>query len=132
LWTHANLNETTHEYLDRFIGGVSIRNLDQLVEMAKKGYLMDNERRNIVTRENIERLRNIPILFIHGGQNAVYAPESTVKSYDMLREQLDASQYERWEFEDRGHLDCWMGKSAYMDVYPLVEQHARKISHLNK
>lgn len=29
--------------------------------------------------------------------------------------------------EDRGHLDCWMGKSAYRDVYPTVADHIDEV-----
>lgn len=94
--------------------------------MATNGFVVNNDLQSLVTVQNIERLRDIQILFIHGGQNAVYSPESTMRSYDSLRDQLDSSHYERWVFEERGHLDCWMGKSSYMDVYPVVEQHARK------
>ena len=125
LWSHICLNETTHENLNHFVGGVSMRNLKQLLHMGTQGYIINNSFESLLTDENIERLRNIPILFIHGTNNGVYSPESTLKDYDLLSDKLDASMYDRWLFDDHGHLDCWMGKSSFIDVYPKVEQHAR-------
>jgi hypothetical protein len=126
LWSHRGLNEATHDNLNSFIGGVSMTNLRHLMFMGSHSYVVDDASRSILTDENIERLRNIPIFFIHGGHNTVYSPESTLKDYDLLRDKFGASQYERWVFEDKGHLDCWMGKGSFIDLYPRVEQHASK------
>jgi hypothetical protein len=94
--------------------------------MGSNGFIVDNNKKSLVTPENLDRLRNIPILFIHGGENTVYTPESTEKDYDLLREKFGSEQYERDLFQERGHLDCWMGKTSFRDIYPAVEIHARK------
>ena len=101
-------------------------NLEQLMFMGSNGFIVDNNEMSLVTPQNLEQLRNIPILFIHGGKNAVYSPESTERDYDLLREKFGGEQYERVIFQERGHLDCWMGKTSFRDVYPAVEGHARK------
>jgi hypothetical protein len=120
------LNDATHDNLDKFVGGVSIPSLQQLMYTATHGWAVDNAFNSLLTEENIERFKNIPIFFIHGENNAVYTPESTKMSYDLLREKFGEAQYERWVFENKGHLDCWMGKGSYLDVYPKVEEHAKK------
>jgi hypothetical protein len=127
LWSHQNFNEATHRDLNNFLGGVSMKNLEQLMFMGTHGYVVDNDENSLLTVENLQRLRDIPILFIHGEKNTCYSPESTMKCYDVLRHTFnhDSSLYERVVFESRGHLDCWMGKQSYLDVYPQVEQHAR-------
>jgi hypothetical protein len=126
LWSHENLNDDTHLHVDRFIGGVSMKNLGQLMFTGLNGYVVDDKSQSLLSQENINRLRNIPICFIHGSNNAVYIPESTMTSYDILRNKFESSNYERWVFEKYGHLDCWMGKSAHIDVFPHVEQHIKK------
>jgi len=103
-----------------------MKNLKQLMFTGTRGYVVDDSSECLVTPDNVARLRDIPIFFIHGGQNQVYSPESTMRSYDILRERFGSSQYERWVFEGRGHLDCWMGVSCNMDVYPRVEEHIKK------
>ena len=127
LWSHENLNEATHENLASFIGGVSIKNLEQLMYMGYHGHIVDNNFRTLLTHENIDRLHGIPIFFIHGGQNSVYSPVSTVRDYDLLLNTMDGqkSLYKRSTFSDKGHLDCWMGHGSYKDVYVQVEEHAR-------
>lgn len=126
LWVHSELNDATHQNLASFLGGVSMNNLQNLMFMGSNGFIVDNNKKSLVTPENLDRLRNIPILFIHGGENTVYTPESTEKDYDLLREKFGSEQYERVLFQERGHLDCWMGKTSFRDIYPAVETHARK------
>jgi hypothetical protein len=109
------------------MGGVSMANLEQLMFMGSNHYIVDNNMASLLTHENLSRLESVPVLFIHGGQNAVYNPMSTLKDYDTLRELYGPSLYERCVFESKGHLDCWMGKASFRDVYPRVEEHARKI-----
>lgn len=101
-----------------------MRHLRQLMYMGTHGHVINNQSDSLVTPENIERLKDIPIFFIHGEKNTCYAPESTMMSYDSLRGHFGGEQYQRWVFEGYGHLDCWMGKGSYLDVYPKVEQHA--------
>jgi len=100
--------------------------LQKLMFMGSNGFVVDNNEISLVTPQNLERLRDIPILFIHGGANTVYSPESTEKDYDFFREMFGGEHYERVVFHGRGHLDCWMGKTCFRDVYPAVETHARK------
>lgn len=98
--------------------------------MGTRGFIVDNDTHKIQDEVNLERLRDIPIFFIHGAKNAVYDPESTVKDLDLLTAKLNGNgeetHFTRKVFEERGHLDCWMGKSSFKDVYPMVEQHARR------
>jgi hypothetical protein len=101
-----------------------MRHLRQLMYMGSHGYVVNNKFESLVTPENIERLKDIPILFIHGEKNTCYAPESTMMSFDSLRKHFGGDNYQRWVFGGYGHLDCWMGKGSYMEVYPKVEQHA--------
>ena len=104
-----------------------MRHLRQLMYMGSHGHVVTNTIKTLVTPENIERLKGIPIFFVHGEKNACYAPESTMMSYDALRSQFGGDNYQRWVVEDYGHLDCWMGKRSYQIVFPRVEQHALEI-----
>jgi hypothetical protein len=93
--------------------------------MGRLGYVHNNDAAStsLVTPENIAKLKGIPIFFMSGSDNAVYTPESTDKSYTTLINQFGSEDYERKIFADRGHLDCWMGATAYLDVYPRVQKH---------
>jgi hypothetical protein len=124
LWTHKNLNSETHEHLDHFLGGTSMRSLEWLMRSGRVGSVTTNEFEKLVTRENIERLRGIPILFLSGTGNMVYTAENTDVSYSILCDAHGKELYKRKVFPDRGHLDAWMSDTAYRDVYPAVRHHA--------
>jgi hypothetical protein len=106
-----------------------MRCLNHLMAMGTAAHALTNlpERVNLVTPENLARLSGIPILFISGAENAVFVPESTDMSYTTLYNVHGKNWYEREVFEGRGHLDCWMGATAFKDVYPRVERHVTKV-----
>ena len=128
LWRHQNLNEQTHRQLERIVGGTSMRSLKHLMAMGLKGKVLNSKQEdNLITEENLERLRGIPIYLFSGEHNSVYDPETTKISFDTLREQLGENFYKRDLIPNYGHLDCWMGPQAYKIVYRRVEQQVEKV-----
>ncbi|KAH7345933.1 hypothetical protein BKA66DRAFT_433768 [Pyrenochaeta sp. MPI-SDFR-AT-0127] len=126
-WTHANLNHATHFHLGHFFDGIHMNFLSHLSEMGampphhvrtNQGGFMD-----LVTPENLQRLEGIKICFLSGGDNAVWSPKSTKQSYDVFRETFPEGDYDRVVVQGYGHLDCWMGKNAFKDVFPRVRHH---------
>ncbi|KAI0427418.1 glucose-methanol-choline oxidoreductase [Xylaria sp. FL1042] len=133
-WNHRNLNEATHRQIDRFFGGVNMTLLHLLMRQGYDGHAMSNgplyER--LDTPENIRKLRGIPFLLFVGGDNAVLSPESTERTYEILTDtfgtrQDDGIQYRRRVVPDYGHLDCWMGRNAWKDVYPFVLEEVDRV-----
>ncbi|KAI2894196.1 CAZyme family AA3 [Aspergillus niger] len=129
LWTHKNLNDATHTQLERFLGGTSMRSLQWLMESGRKENVLANGPTftNLVTPENLERLKGIPILFLSGTGNMVFTAENTDISYTTLCNVHGRDWYEREVFPGKGHLDAWMGSTAYQDVYPRVRRHVDQI-----
>ncbi|KAH8683558.1 hypothetical protein BGZ61DRAFT_358000 [Ilyonectria robusta] len=129
LWSHPKLNAATHANLHQFLGGTTMRSLGHLMEMGQADTVMTNAPAlvNLVTPENVARLKGIPILFFSGEKNTVYAPEGTDISYTMLCNAHGRQWYEREVFTGRGHLDCWMGSDAWKDVYPRVGRHVQAV-----
>jgi hypothetical protein len=109
--------------------------LGHLMAMGRAGHVMTNlptsthpgAAMDLVTDLNLTRLRGIPIFFFSGSENTVYEPQNTDVSYTKLRDAFGVDGYERYEFEGRGHLDCWMGKDAFKDVYPRVFKHVDRV-----
>ncbi|OLN81041.1 Cholesterol oxidase 1 [Colletotrichum chlorophyti] len=127
LWSHKNLNEATHSQLENFLGGVAMKNLSYLMFAGTRGYVTDTTYDNLVTPQNIARLRGLPIFLFSGSENDVYAPENTDLSFTTLSEANGGLCYERQVFEGRGHLDCWMSSSAHKDVFPRVLHHIKSV-----
>ncbi|KAI2629102.1 FAD/NAD(P)-binding domain-containing protein [Hypomontagnella submonticulosa] len=134
-WNHRNLNEATHRQIDRFFGGVSMTLMHALMRQGYEGSVMGNgplfER--LDTRENVRRLKGMPILLFVGRDNAVLSPESTERTYEVLTDAFGAGddisgvQYRRRVVPDYGHLDCWMGRNAWKDVYPFVREEVDRV-----
>lgn len=104
-----------------------MRALAHLVEMGKKGYVMNNSFETLITDTNLARLKDIPIFLFSGSENVVFSPESTTSSYFKLSSFFANGKYDRVEFAGRGHLDCWMGEDATRDVYPAVKTHIEEV-----
>ncbi|KAI1772865.1 FAD/NAD(P)-binding domain-containing protein [Hypoxylon cercidicola] len=134
-WNHGNLNEATHRQIDRFFGGITMTLLHMLMRQGYEGHVTGNgplfER--LDTAENVRRLRGLPVLLFVGGDNAVLSPESTERTYDALTSAFgtgdDASgvRYRRRVVPGYGHLDCWMGRNAWRDVFPFVREEVDRV-----
>jgi len=79
-----------------------------------------------MTQENLEKLRGVKVSFLYGEDNAVWSAQATQRSYDLLREVFPKGDYEMVRVEGYGHLDCWMGKDAWRDVWPRVWRHMER------
>ena len=128
-WNHANLNEATHRQIDRFFGGVNMTLLHLLMRQGSAGHVMTNDETPLTTPENVARLRGVPFYLFVGRDNAVLSAEATERTYEALCDTFGADggsgadgaiMYRRKVVPGYGHLDCWMGRNAWKDVYPLV------------
>ncbi|ROV92947.1 hypothetical protein VSDG_06387 [Cytospora chrysosperma] len=146
-WNHHNLNEATHRQIDQFFGGVNMRLLRLLEKMGTEGHVMGNAplTERLTTEENIERLRGVPFLLFVGADNAVLSPEATERTYEILCDRFGTRrgegsgvsgegvhdgpgvEYHRRVVAGYGHLDCWMGRNAWKDVYPLVREEVDRV-----
>ncbi|KAH7362985.1 glucose-methanol-choline oxidoreductase [Plectosphaerella cucumerina] len=135
-WNHANLNEATHRQIDRFFGGVNMTQLQLLMKQGAEGHVMTNgplfER--LTSERNVRRLKGIPVMLFVGGDNAVLSTEATERTYETLCEtfgstggQGDGVMYRRRIVPGYGHLDCWMGRNAWKDVYPFVRDEVDRV-----
>lgn len=129
-WNHANLNEATHRQVDRFFGGVNMRMLALLMRMGRDGHAMSNAPRHdrLTTPGNVARLRGIPVLLWVGRDNAVLSPEATERTYETLCAMFEDGEYRRRVVPGYGHLDGWMGRNAWKDVYPFVREEVDRVT----
>ncbi|KAL7816738.1 FAD/NAD(P)-binding domain-containing protein [Trichoderma gracile] len=136
-WSHHNLNEATHRNIDRFFGGASMNLISLLKRMGSRGEVSTNapEYQELTGPENVERLRGIPFLFFTGQDSGVLSPRSTEVTYERLIDAFGISaglpgggiQYRRRVVPGYGHLDCWMGRNAWRDVFPFVREEIDRV-----
>jgi len=129
-WNHANLNEATHRQIDRFFGGVNMTMLHLLMRMGYDGgHVMSGAPHfeRLDTEENIRRLKGIPIFLFHGRDSDVLSPEATERTYEVLCDIFPDGEYRRKVVPGYGHLDCWMGRNAWRDVYPFIREEVDRV-----
>ncbi|KAK1760449.1 cholesterol oxidase [Echria macrotheca] len=128
-WNHRNLNEATHRQIDRFFGGVNMTLLRLLMRQGKEGHVMTNDFEPLDTPGNVERLRGLPFLLFVGRDNAVLSTEATERTYEALCDTFgtDGGRYRRRVVHGYGHLDPWMGRNAWKDVYPFVREEVDRV-----
>ncbi|THU97328.1 FAD/NAD(P)-binding domain-containing protein [Dendrothele bispora CBS 962.96] len=126
LWRHENLNRATHNQMENFITGTHTDFITNLLLMGEKERVLDAQGKDtLLNDENLGRFEGLPILLFSGGSNVVYDPVTTSMCYDDLRERFPGQEqlYRRSVIEGYGHLDNWMGKEAYKDVFPVLSEH---------
>lgn len=134
-WNHANLNPETHRHIDKFFTGAHLRLMKLLTGMSGAVTTNAPDRVDLTTAGNLERLRGIPFLFFCGGDNDVLSPAATERTYDKLIHTFGFSadhpdgglQYRRKVISRYGHLDCWIGRNAWRDVFPVVREEVDRV-----
>ncbi|ORY10462.1 hypothetical protein BCR34DRAFT_348379 [Clohesyomyces aquaticus] len=135
-WTHANLNHATHLHLGSFFSGIHMNFVEHLTHMGAvpPHHVRSNAPESVdlvAQKGNLERLRGLRICFLSGGSNVVWDPASTRESFEMCKERFPEGRFERVVVEGYGHLDTWMGKRSFKDVYPRVRAHVERCEGWN-
>jgi len=121
LYEHAQLNHATHERLYELFGAATMRALEGLALMVRKGHVVDAKGGDTYL-PHLDRMA-IPISFIHGAENQCYLPASTEKTFEALAAKNGKALYSRTVFSGYGHIDCIFGKKASTDIYPTIVKH---------
>lgn len=121
VFEHEQLNAATHSALDEMFGATNIHAFEHLSRMVRTGHIVTANGENAYL-PHIDRLA-IPIAFISGGKNRCFLPESTQRTYDLLREKNGSHLYTRFVIPHYGHADSILGKNAARDVYPAIAKH---------
>jgi hypothetical protein len=125
LWNHENLDKQIHDNIHHFFTGTHTTILKHVVRMGARGKCLDNNLKSLVTNDNLERLRGLPILFISGTENDVFDPETTLADYELLRRRFGEENYRRFLPDGYGHLDPIVGKNAAEEVYWRIFEHLK-------
>jgi cholesterol oxidase len=92
-----------------------------LARTARRGKLVDNRGRNAYL-PNVDRW-SMPTTLLSGAENDCFLPVSTQQTIDYLGSGATPPELVRHEVPDYGHIDVFLGHSAWRDVYPLVTEH---------
>lgn len=115
---HSKLNTVTHDAMHDWFGTTSVPAMAHLAMMLRAGHVVDRDGVDVYM-PRLERLA-LPISFIHGTKNREFLPKATQKTFKLLCRK-NGSRYYVWRpIEDYGHMDCFIGKTAADDVFPII------------
>ncbi len=118
VYGHTQLNEATHEAIHEMFGFADITTFSHLLTIIRAGQVVDKDG-NDVYLPNIQRLK-IPLCFLQAMENHLFLPEGTERSYNLLVAKNGADGYLRITVPNYHHMDCFVGKDAAQDIYPLI------------
>ena len=99
--------------------GVSnIRTFNHILTTVLKGQVVD-EQGNDIYMPNVGKLK-IPISFIQGAENELFLPEGTHRTFQHVCQKNGSDNYVWISFPNYGHMDCFVGKTAVTDIYPII------------
>jgi hypothetical protein len=119
LWSHANLNADTHEWVRYEFGFCPISFFRQMAKCLKQGNLMRYEPFPDLPDDfaAYPPATEARIAFFAGRDNQCFLPEGQVRSYNHFNAYRPG--YHSLHLVDNyGHLDMFMGEHAARDVFP--------------
>jgi hypothetical protein len=131
-YLHAQLNQATHIRLGEWFQDINLNVFDQLSKIMRLGYVVDAEGRNIYFSnipdpasrpgENTIPNLDLPITFLAGALNLEFLPETSKRTFDWIvaHNPHSGDKYYRHVVPHYGHMDCFIGKNAAKDIFPLI------------
>ncbi|QIG40677.1 alpha/beta hydrolase [Microbacterium sp. 4R-513] len=118
VYDHDKLNDATHDHLEEAFGVANIKTLTQITKILREDHAVsyDGDHDYLDGAANMR----VPVAFLHGEHNRLFLPEGSRLTYEWLREQNGPELYSRHVIPGYSHMDCFVGKDAARDVYPVV------------
>jgi cholesterol oxidase len=117
-YEHAQLNNDTHEAIHEMFGIADITTFNHLLTIIKAGKIVDKNGQDVYL-PNIERLK-IPLVLFQATSNRLFLPAGTQRSFELLCEKNGADNYLYLTVPNYEHMDCFIGKNAVQDIFPLI------------
>jgi hypothetical protein len=127
LWSHALLNDATHEWVKGEFGPVPLTFFYQMTQCVDAGHLVAANRfPQLPAAFGVDAPRtDAAITLLAGQQNRCFLPESQERTFDYFTAK-GTGQYDLHVLPEYGHLDMFMGKDAARDVFPTILDALRK------
>jgi alpha-beta hydrolase superfamily lysophospholipase len=109
---HERVDPTTHAMMGDLVPEVVCGFLRDVGRYARRRSVLED-----ADMRHLDRLA-LPIHLVSGAENRMFVPESTLRSYRWLVEANGASYYRRTLYEGFGHLDCYVGTGADVEIWP--------------
>jgi len=121
LWSHENLNEATHEWIKGEFAQCSMAFFDQIGTSIQAGRIVAVEGFSALPGDVLAEppRTEARIAFVTGQDNRCFLPESQVRSFEYF-DRLRPNYHSLVLLPGYGHLDVFLGKNAWKDVFPRI------------
>jgi hypothetical protein len=121
LWSHANLNPETHDWIRHEFAKVPLTFFDQMFRCVKAGHLISVDNLPGLPTDYVAQKpqTDARFAFIAGADNHCFLAESQRATFDYF-DQLQPGRHALHIIPNYGHLDVFLGKNAAVDTYPII------------
>ncbi len=122
-YQHEQLNQATHDAIMDMFGKMSTSPFKHIARCFELGHAVSNSQ-DINYMDHPEQLR-MPIHFIVGAKNPLMVPECSLRTVAWLKDKNSdvAHLYSREVYQGYGHIDCFIGRDAWKDIFPDIVKH---------
>ena len=118
VYKHDQLNDATHRAIHEMFGIGNLAAFNHISRMVREGKAVDKDGKDVYL-PHLDKV-DIPITFVHGAENNLFLPSGSMKTLQKLASVNDAKLYQRVEFKNYAHMDCYMGRDAARDIFPTI------------
>ena len=126
VFRHDQLNQATHDQVPAMFGVSNMTFFEHISNICNKGHVVDAQGEETYI-PNVENMA-VPITFIHGELNNFFPPKGTQKTYELLRQTNGPELYRRHVFPGYAHMDHFIGKNAWRDVFPVLHRELERFN----
>lgn len=121
LWSHANLDEATHEWVKGEFACCPMTFFRQMDKSVRAGRIVAVDGLPQLPRDVLATppRTEARVVFLAGQDNKCFLPESQVRSFEYF-DRLRPGYHSLMILPGYGHLDLFMGKNAWQDVFPHI------------
>jgi len=121
LWSHAHLNEATHDWIRGEFAKVPLSFLIQMGKSVRAGHLVPVSALPGLPQSYVAQApaTDARFVFLTGEDNRCYLPESQQRAFEFFAHHRPGRD-RLHRIRDYGHLDIFLGKHAARDTFPLI------------
>ena len=127
MWSHANLSERTHSWLQYEFAHVPLTFFKQMAKCARAGHLVSVRGYPELPASFVAQppRTSARLSFFSGRDNRVFVPESQERTFEYF-DRVAPGRHSFHVLDGYGHLDVFMGSNSHRDVFP------RMVAELDK
>ena len=114
----AQINRDTRDALDWIFGYANVTTFGQIGHFIRRGRIVNAEGSDVYL-PNVDRLQ-ARIVLLQGSENELFLPKGSAETMRWIHEHRGRDACSRIVVPEYAHLDCFIGRSAARDVFPLV------------